>query len=320
MEMHAAGSVRWKVLGALLLVGLCLVCFVVFFFDLEMSSSISQSLGLFVPCGLVSSPPRAAPAGHIELSLLIGIFTRPTDYADRHFLRLVYGTQPTPFAYIDVRFVMCNLTDLEQRVVVGLEILRYGDIIVLDSAEDMDNGKTYTYFSSLPGILPRRYDYVMKADADTYLNLGHLAASLRPLPREDLYYGFVTPPCSSRDAHHGYIYVRDGIMGYVMSWDLAEWIAVSVIPPNDVAGPEDLLVGRWLDKGNKAKNRFTEKPGMYDYPGADEGCRHSLIPETVAIHRLKTQAMWIDVLNYFNATKALRPSKLYHINARPRSS
>ncbi|MQM11289.1 hypothetical protein Taro_044196 [Colocasia esculenta] len=308
MEGHVNMGVRWRILGALLFCGLCLGCFLVFFFDLEMSSSISQSLGLFGAGVVAPSAPRAAP-GHVEFSLLIGVLTRATDYADRHFLRLVYRTQPTLFVEIDVKFVVCNLTNVEQKVLVGLEILRYGDIIVLNCTENMDNGKTYTYFSSLPRILPRRYDYIMKTDTDTYLRLGHLAESLRPLPREDLYYGFVIPPCRSRDAHRGYM----SGMGYVLSWDLAEWIGVSEIPPKNVVGPEDRLVGQWLDAGNKARNRYTEKPGMYDYLGADKGCPQALIPETVAVHRLKTQVMWIDVLNYFNATRALKPSNLYHI-------
>ncbi|KAL5866133.1 hypothetical protein ACOSQ3_003647 [Xanthoceras sorbifolium] len=161
-------------------------------------------------------------------------------------------------------------------------MLRYNDIIILNCTENMDRGKTYTYFSSLPHILSRHYDY--------------------PLPRVDLYYGFVIP-CTSMNPYVDYM----SGMGFVLSWDIVEWIGVSNIPPNDTLGPEDKLVGKWL-KGNKGKNRFNNKPAMYDYPGTKGKCSHELIPETVAVHRLKTWDQWLHVLLYFNVTKGLHLS------------
>nr|KAJ0209268.1 hypothetical protein LSAT_V11C400170800 [Lactuca sativa] len=83
-----------------------------------------------------------------------------------------------------------------------------------------DDGKTYTYFSSLPNILSHPYDYVMKADDDdAYFRLLPLASSLQPLPRSDLYYGFVIPS-QSMDPFVSYM----SGMGFVLSWDLVEWI------------------------------------------------------------------------------------------------
>ncbi|CAK9143447.1 unnamed protein product [Ilex paraguariensis] len=243
-----------------------------------------------------------------QFSLLIGILTRPDGYDRRHFLRLIYGIQSSPIAEIDVKFVFCNLTKAEQRVFIALEILRFKDIIILDCYENMNSGKTYTYFSSLPRILSRRYDYVMKADDDVFLRLAPLALSLQPRPRLDLYYGFVVP-CPSMDP---FVQYMSG-MGFVLSWDLVEWIESSNIPVNYTYGPEDKLVGLWLNMGNKAKNRFSNKPAMYDYPGTNGRCSHELIPETVAVHRLKRWAQWLDVLHFFNVTKALEESKLYNV-------
>ncbi|KAF4355251.1 hypothetical protein G4B88_028287 [Cannabis sativa] len=88
----------------------------------------------------------------------------------------------------------------------------------------MDSGKTYTYFSSLPNILPTKYDYVMKADDDVYIRLNPLAKSVEPLPRVDLYYGFVIP-CNSQNPYSEYM----SGMGYLISWDLVEWISTSNI-------------------------------------------------------------------------------------------
>ncbi|KAK4342442.1 hypothetical protein RND71_038258 [Anisodus tanguticus] len=244
-----------------------------------------------------------------QFALVIGIFTRPGNFDRRHFLRLVYGIQSTFIARIDVKFIFCNITDSEQRTFIALEIMRFNDIIVLNCSENMNSGKTYTYFSTLPQILPTRYDYVMKADDDVYLRLAPLASSLQPLPRVDLYYGFVIP-CPSMNP---FVHYMSG-MGFILSWDLVEWIGRSNIPVNNTYGPEDKLVGQWLNMGNKAKNRFTNKPRMYDYPGTNGRCSHELIPDTIAVHRLKKWEQWIDVLRFFNVTKHLQPSTLYSIS------
>ncbi|CAA3016057.1 hydroxyproline O-galactosyltransferase GALT3-like [Olea europaea subsp. europaea] len=242
---------------------------------------------------------------HQQFSLLIGVLTRPDKYDRRHFLRLVYGTQSSSIAKIDVKFVFCSLTKPEQRVFIALEIVRFNDIIILNCSENMNSGKTYKYFSTLPQILSRQYNYVMKADDDVFIRLEPLALSLQPLSRFDLYYGFVIP-CPSMNP---FVHYMSG-MGFVLSWDLVEWIGNSEIPMNHTFGPEDKMVGQWLNDGNKAKNRFSNKPVMYDYPGTNGRCSHQLIPDTVAVHRLKRWEQWLHVLNYFNVTKDI---ELYNI-------
>lgn len=268
---------------------------------------------------MASSPTANATsdAGD-EIRILIGILTRPDSYDKRHFLRLIYGTQSPAGARIDVKFVFCNLTKDDQRVLVALEIMRYDDIIVLNCKENMDNGKTYTYFSSLPEIfngsgsgsssLYPPYHYVMKADDDTFLRLESLVESLRPLPRHDLYYGYVIP-CPSMDP---FVHYMSG-MGYLISWDLAEWIRDSEIPKKNLVGPEDKVLGEWLRDGRRAKNRYNAKWSMYNFPEPPTRCTHELWPETIAVHMLKTQEKWIRTLKYFNVTVNLKPSKFYHI-------
>ncbi|GMN33189.1 hypothetical protein TIFTF001_004031 [Ficus carica] len=211
-------------------------------------------------------------------------------------------------AKIDVKFVLCNLTKPEQRVFVALEILRFDDIIILNCTENMNEGKTYTYFSSLPKILKNSYDYVMKADDDVFIRLKPLATSLEPLPRLDLYFGFVIP-CNSQNPFVKYM----SGMGFLLSWDIVEWISDSDIPKSELFGPEDRQVGKWLKMGNKGKNRVSNKPAMYDYPGTNGKCSHDLIPETIAVHRLKRRDQWLHVLEFFNVTKELESSSLFHL-------
>ncbi|KAK7405156.1 hypothetical protein VNO78_06354 [Psophocarpus tetragonolobus] len=249
-----------------------------------------------------------------NLRILIGILTLPDQYLRRHLLRLVYAAQPPPpGAKIDVKFVFCNLTKEDQKILVSLEIMQYNDIIILNCKENMNKGKTLTYFSSLPELLNDTvsppYHYVMKADDDTYIRFNTLVESLKPLPREDLYYGYVIP-CGSMDP---FVHYMSG-MGYLVSWDIVKWIRGSDIPRKQFEGPEDKVFGEWMREGRKGKNRFNAKWFMYNFPEPPTTCTHELWPDTIAVHLLKNQEKWVRTLQYFNVTQGLKPSKLYHID------
>ncbi|XP_074271809.1 hydroxyproline O-galactosyltransferase GALT3-like [Silene latifolia] len=244
-----------------------------------------------------------------DIRILIGILTMPEQHYKRHNLRMIYGLQRQEGAKVDVRFVLCNITNKEDNVLVKLEIMSYNDIIILNCKENLNEGKTYTYFSSLPTIFgtsgqgsPRPpYHYVMKTDDDTYIRLDNLVKSLRLLPRDDLYYGYVIPdPTLDPFTHY-----MSG-MGYLVSWDLVEWIKKSDIPKNHLRGPEDKVFGEWLRRGGRAKNRFSVKWSMYNYPDPPTRYGHELWPNTIAVHNLKTQERWIRTLEYFNVTKNFR--------------
>ncbi|KAL5973993.1 hypothetical protein ACLOJK_030653 [Asimina triloba] len=285
-----------------------IVCILASMNEIQLRSLVDISRSSFVFLRGESSKPPA-------LRVLVGIITKADFYRRRDLLRLVYGLQsPVKNAQVDVRFVLCSLQKEDQKVLVALEIMRYNDIIILNCTENMNNGKTYTYFSSLPEILDvkegedRPYDYVMKADDDAYLRLDQLVKSLIELPREDLYYGFVIP-CREMNPEGRYM----SGMGYTLSWDLVKWIATSEVARNRITGSEDRLVGEWLQKGSRGKNRYNAKPAMYNYPLDSDACSHQFVPNTIAVHRLKDQTKWVRTLQYFNVTRGLKPSKLYHI-------
>ncbi|KAJ1263972.1 hypothetical protein BS78_09G227500 [Paspalum vaginatum] len=278
----------------------------------------------------VSAPPAQAasstePDGDDDVRILIGIQTLPSKYARRHLLRSVYALQaqehPSLAGRADVRFVFCNVTSPDDAVLVALEILRYGDILVLDCAENMDNGKTYTFFSTVArafnataGSRPR-YDYVMKADDDTYLRLPALAASLSGASRSDAYYG-LQMPCDTENFYPFPPFMSG--MGYALSWDLVQWVASSELARREQDGPEDMWTGRWFNFAGKAKNRYDMAPRMYNYKGAspDSCFRHGFVPDTIAVHMLKDDKRWAETLSYFNATAGLpRSGLLYHLPA-----
>ncbi|CAL5088221.1 unnamed protein product [Urochloa decumbens] len=250
-----------------------------------------------------TAPPRPE-----EFSLLVGVLTMPSRRERRDIVRMAYALQPpaAPRARVDVRFVFCNVTDPVDAALVAVEARRHGDILVLNCTENMNDGKTHAYLSTVPRIFSSTpYDYVMKTDDDTYLRVAALAEELRGKPREDVYLG------------HGFAVGDDPMpfmhgMGYVVSWDVATWVSENeeILRHNDTHGPEDLLVGKWLNIGGKGRNRYSLKPRMYDLDWFMDNFR----PDTVAVHMLKDNKRWAAAFRYFNVTAGIEPSAgLYHL-------
>ncbi|MQM12461.1 hypothetical protein Taro_045382 [Colocasia esculenta] len=275
-----------------------------------------------VSANQTASLPAAAPApSPPAFRLLMGVFTIADRVEERARLRLVRELQPPVAAHIDVKFVLCNLTREEQRMLIALEIMRYDDIMILQCWENVNSGKTYTFFSSLPAMFngtndgDKPYDFVMKTDDDTYFRFPELVESLRRQPREDVYWGHV-----HEAGEHNPLFMRG--MGYVLSWDLVEWIATTNVTKNNTMGSEDTLVGAWLRDGGKGKNVYSTrgknynfddtKPVQYDLPWP--GSQYTWVPNTISVHRLKDRQKWATTLSYFNVTAGLGPSKLYHLD------
>jgi hypothetical protein len=243
-----------------------------------------------------------------EFRLLVGVLTMPKRYERRGIVRMAYALQPaTPaYAQVDVRFVFCGVDDPVDRVLVAAEAARHGDILVLNCTENMNDGKTHEYFSSVPRhFADAPYDYVMKTDDDTYLRVAAMAEELRSKPRDDVYlgYGFAVGDDPMQFMHG---------MGYVVSWDVASWVSTNedILRYNDTHGPEDLLFGKWLNIGKRGQNRYDLKPRMYDLNWNRDNFR----PDTVAVHMIKDNRRWADTFTYFNVTAGITPSpSLYHL-------
>lgn len=210
-------------------------------------------------------------------------------------------------AKVDIKFVFCNLTKEDQTVLVALEIMRYDDIIILNCKENMKQGKTYTYFSCLPEMLTNStstnvgsyppYHYVMKTDDDSYVRVTNLVEVFEAIASRRLVL-WLCIPCPSMDP---FVQHMSG-MGYLVSWDIVEWIKDSDIPKNHTIGSEDKTFGDWMREGNRAKYRHNAKWSMYNFPDPPTRCTHELWPDTIAVHLLKDQEKWIRTLKYFNVT------------------
>ncbi|KAL6627710.1 hypothetical protein ACP70R_031436 [Stipagrostis hirtigluma subsp. patula] len=317
LQCHAAPLV---VIPVLLL---AVIYLVVFPNDLklqEVFASSSCSGGDGTATSSTSEAYTAAPP--VDVRVLLGVLTRPEYYERRALLRLAYTLQPRPTrAVIDIRFVLCRLDREEDRVLVSVEAVSHGDVVVLNCTENMNDGKTYAYFSAVPRIFSgegERYDYVGKIDDDVYYRLATLADALRGAARRDMYHGFLFP-CGVPPEQQFMVG-----MGYIVSWDIAEWIssAAGELRDSHKGGlPEDMLFGEWLRKGGRGKNVYGEMPRMYDYMDDEmqvdmNCCRHELRgdPDTVAVHKLKDRLKWARLLRFFNATQGLKPSKMFPVD------
>jgi Galactosyltransferase len=257
-----------------------------------------------------AEPTKPPPDSKPEFKLLLGVVTLPEKTERRHIIRMAYALQKPmipSYVQIDVRFVFCKLKTDEQKVFIGMEILTYRDIIILNCTENMDEGKTYMYFSSIPKMFPgeeRPYDFVMKADDDAYFRLDKLAEVLRDKPREDTYLGKGYPPLDQDNPPY---FVG---MGYVLSWDLVQYIAASEFAQNHTHGLEDITLAMWLGVGGKGKNRFNMRDKMYDFHGVES---KDFRNDTIAVHVLKNDFTWMVTLKNFNVTGGLEPSPFYHL-------
>ncbi|KAG0555992.1 hypothetical protein M758_11G016700 [Ceratodon purpureus] len=241
-----------------------------------------------------ASPPQLSPSPK-NFSILMGVFTTVHLIERRNIIRLAYGLQSTDVADVTVRFVVGLPKNESEGFQLGLENSLYGDILVLDMVENMNEGKTWKYFSTVYA-LGVHYDYVMKVDDDSYVRIDNLASSLAVESRTDLYYGYLGP-CGNNNLQTGFM----AGMGYALSWDLIEWVSTSEIVLNNTGGyGEDLMTRDWFNQGGKAKNRVSKRPFFYDHPDAHaNGCSHPLNFESILIHRLKSTERWMATLKFF---------------------
>lgn len=138
------------------------------------------------------------------VNVFVGVFSYDAAYERRHLIRSTYMRHSSPGPNVQVKFILGRPRANHARR-VALEMETYNDLVVLDARENMNHGKTYSFFNwaaenaTVPvywqnpqghfGVGFQKPDYVVKADDDAFLVLSELERHLRVAPREMTYWG-----------------------------------------------------------------------------------------------------------------------------------
>ncbi|ORY34190.1 hypothetical protein BCR33DRAFT_743563 [Rhizoclosmatium globosum] len=140
---------------------------------------------------LITAPPSK------QRKLLYGIFTYYSDSTTqrRNLMRFVYNKLLIAAERgVDVRFIFgIPKTEAEKRLILE-EQKQFGDIIVIDAPEAMNEGKSFYYIQQTVGMMDNgtlpSYQFIAKGDDDMLLNLRGVMDKLAEYdPNEIVYFG-----------------------------------------------------------------------------------------------------------------------------------
>lgn len=152
------------------------------------------------------------PEEIIKPKVLFGILTTADKLARRNLIRTTYFKQKP--LHIDFYFVVGKPDDDSRLLQLEYESKVYQDIMVLNCTENMNEGKTFWYFTKAAEY---DVDYVIKADDDAWIQLHNWYKKIKEYPRDGVYFG--------RASDNWKFMVG---MGYGLSMDLVKWIASEV--------------------------------------------------------------------------------------------
>src|SRR5581483_6493921 len=102
-----------------------------------------------------------------SIRIFIGIWSVEDKYELRHIIRTLYSKQKQNLIgdNVDFKFILGTPTDDEWKLRLTAENDTYGDLVILDIEENMNNGKAYYYWKWVEEqIDTTQYDYAAKSD------------------------------------------------------------------------------------------------------------------------------------------------------------
>ncbi|CAG8450230.1 4508_t:CDS:2, partial [Gigaspora rosea] len=171
---------------------------------------------------------------------------------------------------VDFKFILGKSSDENISKLIA-ENNTYGDIIILDVKENMNDGKAHYYWKWVGlNLNTTKYDYAAKTDDDSFVHFQNLA-----LDRQ----------LQVLSVNYAYLFVS-------IPFDRKEW-----------NGAEDYMLGLWLNKyTNSTLNRFNENCLMLHDPRVpitSSTWKHWASPHTIVIHWLKDPAAWQSVIDFY---------------------
>lgn len=162
------------------------------------------------------------------------------------------STSPAANCTMQVVFVIGRVSGDHERAAIEAENSTYGDIVELECAENMNDGKTYSWFSYATTRFSENVSLIGKGDMDTYIYADELSEAVRGfwVTNQTYLYGGVALDffnCGEWDhCPKKWVYMSGQM--YFLSVPLLRWI---VDPENhevrsQITGHEDLTTGRWV--------------------------------------------------------------------------
>ncbi|CAG8513857.1 25475_t:CDS:2 [Dentiscutata erythropus] len=195
------------------------------------------------------------------------------------------GVKKSP---VSIRFIS-GLPRDEYKDKLEEESKMYGDIVILNITENIDEGKTFEYFKWF--AKNRKDNYMVKLDDDAFLHLIHYYRDIQDIPRERVYYGNAVIDQLGQPGTYAYM----GGGGYTLSRDLVVDIVGSNWANSNFKGHEDWLVGEWVCHAAKEMKYFVHYVGysnweplrQYPFHDFDEYLDLRSISEIILIHQIK---------------------------------
>lgn len=277
-------------------------------------TTISLLLFLF-PLVLLNQRYSASVLDYSPLSFpphvihIFGFFSSINDFTARNRIRKYIKSYHNVYSddhedgSVGIVFVVCvpDLVSSDQSL--QSEIDAYGDIVVLDQEENMNNGKTYGWLTAAWALYGRsnpNLRFIGKCDLDAFVRVPALETELNKI--WEMRAGKIFLGRSIRMPWTPFYYMQG--MGYFLSRDLVKWIATSPIARKHRAGHEDLQVGYWFHKGNlkvrhinMGRNRFHEWKGQ---PKVWKEIAAIPTNESLVVHRVFSDEDFQKLRHIFN--------------------
>ena len=247
---------------------------------------------------------------------LIGIWTAHWKKERRSLIRMTY-LRNLPRT-IDYYFFVCSPITTTDQLWITFENKRYHDIVVMKCTDNSHHGKIWNFIQSVrvicgsdsgsgtnqttismllddyPNITGRpvlSYDFVVKADDDSFIHLTNLESALTSLNKTSTYYGRFWYRNTNVPFACG--------MLWTISFDLIDHLAVTIHNDSTVIfGPEDYLIAVWLTSV-KQLNMVDDQVKFIDHYRADSPIRAHHSHDMICVHQLKNDLHFLEIAMFY---------------------
>eukprot|EP00123_Amoebidium_parasiticum_P006776 comp17648_c0_seq1/m.17418 comp17648_c0_seq1/g.17418 ORF comp17648_c0_seq1/g.17418 comp17648_c0_seq1/m.17418 type:complete len:562 (-) comp17648_c0_seq1:666-2351(-) len=195
-------------------------------------------------------------------------------------------TESKPCSILPV-FVVGLPANEEEAKLIAEENSTYGDLVVLNIPENMNNGKSLAWWQHAARAFPHA-THVAKGDMDTFIWAGDFVKELASLPSWQLYYGrsntFSICGCV-RKCPKDFTYVSGQMI--LMSTDLVQWVGDESNPITrpTMEGHEDVQTGKWVSLAPFPVIQVGSKTLPFEHPLKDP----QLFPQKMSTSRARRQ-------------------------------